>query len=112
MSRRARLAEAIGSLLLLAVVLLLIGRAIRQQRLLDQPLRAAPDTWGWIGLAAALLALAAAIGLQVGGAAHFRTPLWYGLIFPAGYAMGAVMALDSVRRRPTGQIRWKGRTYP
>lgn len=95
MSRRARLADAIGSLLLLAVVLLLIGRAIRQQRLLDQPLRAAPDTWGWIGLAA-----------------HFSTPLWYGLIFPVGYAIGAVMALHSVRRRSTGQIRWKGRTYP
>jgi len=70
------------------------------------------DAWALVGAPAALAALAAATALHVAGAAHFRTPLWYGLLFPLGYTIGAVMAFDSVRRRSTGQVRWKGRTYP
>lgn len=62
-------------------------------------------------LAAASLALAAAIGLHLAGAAHFRIPLWYGLVFPIGYWVGAAIAVDGLRRSRTGRIRWKGRTY-
>jgi len=61
-----------------------------------------------------LLALAgsgAAVGLHVAAASYFRIPLWYGLIFPLGYTVGAVMAIDSVRRRLRGRVSWKGRIY-
>jgi chlorobactene glucosyltransferase len=64
-----------------------------------------------IALALAALGSAAVIGLHVGGAAHFRIPWWYGLLFPLGYTAGAVMALDSVRWRFTGRVHWKGRVY-
>jgi chlorobactene glucosyltransferase len=67
---------------------------------------------GAIGLPFAAMALAAALGLHIAGARHFRIPLWYGFLFPLGYAVGLPLALDSIRRRATGQIRWKGRTYP
>jgi chlorobactene glucosyltransferase len=60
----------------------------------------------------ALLGSAAAVGLHIAGASYFRIPLWYGLLFPFGYAAGAAMALDSIRRRLSGRVTWKGRTYP
>jgi chlorobactene glucosyltransferase len=65
-----------------------------------------------LALAAALAASAAVLALHVAGAAHFRIPLWYGLLFPLGYTAGALMVLDSVRRRFYGGVSWKGRTYP
>jgi chlorobactene glucosyltransferase len=65
-----------------------------------------------LALAAALAASTAALALHVAGAAHFRIPLWYGLLFPLGYSAGALMVLDSVRRRLYGRVSWKGRTYP
>lgn len=68
------------------------------------------DRWGWLALPCALLALAAATGLHVGGAAHFRIPLWYGLVFPLGYSIGAAIAVDSVRRRRTA--RFDGKAGP
>ncbi len=66
------------------------------------------------GAAALSLALAgsgAAIGLHVAAAFHFRIPFWYGLIFPLGYTAGALMAFDSIRRRLSGRVSWKGRIY-
>jgi chlorobactene glucosyltransferase len=77
------------------------------------------DLVGWqqgaVGaLPALLLALAAsgaAVGLHVAAAFYFRIPFWYGLIFPIGYTAGALMAVDSVRRRIRGRIAWKGRIY-
>ena len=63
---------------------------------------------------AALLALAgsgAALGLHIAAAFYFRIPFWYGLIFPFGYTVGAAMAVDSVRRRLSGRVIWKGRIY-
>jgi hypothetical protein len=42
---------------------------------------------------------------------HFRIPFWYGLLFPLGYSAGALIALDSVRRRVRGRVSWKGRMY-
>jgi chlorobactene glucosyltransferase len=64
-----------------------------------------------VALAMAAPASAAAFGLHLAGARYFRIPLWYGLIFPLGYSVGAILALDSVRRSLTGKISWKGRTY-
>jgi chlorobactene glucosyltransferase len=68
-----------------------------------------PDAWA--ALIPALLASAAAFGLHIAAARHFRIPFYYGLLFPLGYTVGAVMALDSVRRRLSGRVTWKGRTY-
>jgi chlorobactene glucosyltransferase len=58
-----------------------------------------------------MLALAAALGIHIAGAMHFRIPLWYGLLFPVGYTVGAAIALDGLRWRALGRVRWKGRTY-
>ena len=60
----------------------------------------------------ALAGSAAAFGLHLAGTFHFGTPLWYGFLFPLGYTVGALMAIDSVRRRWRGGVSWKGRTYP
>ena len=67
---------------------------------------------GCAALAVAATGSAAAFALHIAGSLFFRIPIWYGLLFPFGYTAGALMALDSVRRRCTGQTRWKGRTYP
>ena len=65
-----------------------------------------------VALAPALAASAAATGFHMAGAHYFGIPLWYGLLFPAGYTAGAAMALDSLRLRLRGRVTWKGRTYP
>jgi chlorobactene glucosyltransferase len=65
-----------------------------------------------IGLVPAIFGSAAAFGLHIAGAVHFGIPPWYGLLFPLGYSAGALIAIDSVRRRLSGRISWKGRTYP
>ena len=68
--------------------------------------------WACAGLGVVLPASASAIGLHLAGARYFRIPFWYGLLFPFAYAVGAGIAFDSVRRRFTGRVRWKGRVYP
>ncbi len=65
----------------------------------------------WALLPAGVAFLAAA-GLHIAGAAYFRIPLWYGLLFPIGYTVGALMTIDSVRWRLRGRVAWKGRNYP
>src|SRR5438067_3640640 len=65
-----------------------------------------------IALIPGVLGSAAAVGLHIAGAAYFGIPLWYGLLFPLGYSAGALIAIDSVRRRLSGRVSWKGRTYP
>jgi chlorobactene glucosyltransferase len=62
-----------------------------------------------LALLLALAASGAAIGLHVAATFYFRIPIWYGLGFPLGYTAGALMALDSVRRRVSGGVVWKGR---
>jgi chlorobactene glucosyltransferase len=62
-------------------------------------------------LALALLGSTAAFALHAAATIYFRIPVWYGLLFPLGYTVGALMALDSVRRRISGRVRWKGRIY-
>jgi chlorobactene glucosyltransferase len=59
-----------------------------------------------------LLGSAAAFGLHIAGTGYFGIPVWYGLLFPIGYSVGACMAIDSIRRRWRGRVSWKGRTYP
>jgi len=50
-------------------------------------------------------------GLHIAATFYFRIPFWYGLLFPLGYTAGALMAFDSVRRRLSGRVSWKGRIY-
>jgi chlorobactene glucosyltransferase len=73
---------------------------------------AAGSRAGCIGLIPAILGAAAAFGLHIAGAAYFGIPPWYGMLFAFGYSAGALIAIDSVRRRLSGRISWKGRTYP
>ena len=63
------------------------------------------------GCVLALLGASAMIGLHVAGARHFRIPLIYGLLFPIGYALAFILALDSARLQWLGRVEWKGRTY-
>ena len=65
----------------------------------------------WLAAALALAGTAAVFAFHIAGAIHFRIPFWYGLLFPFGYAIGWLMALDAVRRRFGGGIAWKGRQY-
>ena len=64
-----------------------------------------------IALVPAVLGSAAIFALHIAGAAHFQIPSWYGLLFPVSYTAAAIIALDSVRWRLTGRVRWKGRVY-
>jgi chlorobactene glucosyltransferase len=64
-----------------------------------------------VALVLALAGSGAAIGLHIAATFYFRIPFWYGLLFPLGYTVGGLMALDSIRRRATGQVSWKGRLY-
>jgi chlorobactene glucosyltransferase len=66
---------------------------------------------GCVALLPALLGCGAAFGLHLAGALHFGIPWWYGLVFPLGYTAGALIALDSVRRRMFHRVEWKGRRY-
>ncbi len=66
---------------------------------------------GCVALLPAALGSAAVFALHLAGARHFRIPWWYGITFPLGYTAGALIALDSIRRRLVRQVEWKGRTY-
>jgi chlorobactene glucosyltransferase len=69
------------------------------------------STAACVALVPAGLGAAAAFALHLVGTRHFAIPLWYGLTFPLGYTAGALIALDSIRRRLFHQVEWKGRTY-
>jgi chlorobactene glucosyltransferase len=99
-----------------AILTVLIGLALAWAAVLV-PLIDASDCRAGVqracgALALALPASAAAFGLHLAGTRFFRIPFWYGLIFPLGYTAGALIAIDSVRRRLSGRVTWKGRTYP
>lgn len=79
--------------------------------LFDAAAAAAGMPGAFAALLVALLGSAAAFAMHVAATFYFRIPCYYGLIFPLGYTVGAVMALDSVRRRLTGRVSWKGRIY-
>lgn len=99
----ASLVFALAAVLLawLAVVIPLVDAASYGQ--------AAPG--GGMALIAALLGSAATLGLHIAAAFYFRIPFYYGLLFPLAYTVGAVMVFDSVRRRLSGRVSWKGRIY-
>jgi chlorobactene glucosyltransferase len=100
--RAATIATAVlGLLLAWGVVLMPVANLLTMS---GKPL-------GLTALGLALGAAALALAFHVAGAAHFRIPLWYGLLFPLGYTAGAVIAFDSVRQRMRGQVVWKGRSY-
>ncbi len=65
-----------------------------------------------LALVPATAGSAAVFGLHIAGASYFGVPLWYGFLFPFGYTVGALMSVDSVRRKLSGRMSWKGRTYP
>ncbi len=79
--------------------------------LVDAAACAAHVPGAWAALLMAVAGSAAAFAIHVAATFYFRIPFYYGLIFPLGYTVGAVMALDSVRRRLTGHVSWKGRNY-
>ncbi len=97
--------------LLLALAAVILAWAAVLIPVIDAASFAGNAPGAWAALIAALLASAAAFGLHIAAAFHFRIPFWYGLLFPLGYTIGAIMALDSVRRRLRGQVSWKGRIY-
>jgi chlorobactene glucosyltransferase len=97
--------------LLLALAATILSWATALIPLIDLSGLAQHTPGAWAAFAAALLTSAAALGLHIAATFHFRIPFWYGLLFPLGYTIGALMALDSVRRRLSGQVSWKGRIY-
>ncbi len=64
-----------------------------------------------MALVPATLGSAAILAMHIAGAAHFQIPPWYGLLFPVSYTTAAMIAVDSVRSRLMGRVRWKGRVY-
>jgi chlorobactene glucosyltransferase len=96
----------------IAVIALALAWAAWLIPLVDGVNCAAGSWTGCIGLIPAILGSAAAFGLHIAGASYFGIPPWYGLLFPLGYSAGALIAADSVRRRLSGRVSWKGRTYP
>lgn len=72
---------------------------------------AAPSLLGGAALALALAASLALLGLHLAAARYFAIPLGYGLVFPVGYTLAAVIAAASIIARWRGRIAWKGRLY-
>jgi chlorobactene glucosyltransferase len=101
-----------GSTILIALAGLALAWAAVLVPLLDVSACRAGVPRACAALALALPASAAAFGLHLAGTRFFHIPFWYGLVFPLGYTVGALIAIDSVRRRLSGRVSWKGRTYP
>ncbi|HZB90954.1 MAG TPA: hypothetical protein VE397_05910, partial [Stellaceae bacterium] len=72
---------------------------------------AAPSLLGGAALALALAASLALLGLHVAAARYFAIPLGYGLVFPLGYTLGALIAAAGIIARRRGHVAWKGRLY-
>jgi chlorobactene glucosyltransferase len=64
-----------------------------------------------VALVASLAGSLALFGTHIGAASYFRIPLWYGLLFPVGYTLGAGVMMFAAWQRWHGQTRWKGRVY-
>lgn len=69
-------------------------------------------TTACLALVPASVGGATIFALHIVGASYLGVPLWYGLLFPLGYAIYLMMSVDSVRRKLSGRMSWKGRTYP
>ena len=99
------------STLIVAVIALVLAWAAIAVPLIDITGWTRNSPLAWLALIFALLGSAAAFALHIAAARHFRIPWYYGLLFPLGYTIGAMMALDSIRRRLRGRVSWKGRIY-
>lgn len=65
----------------------------------------------WIAWSCALAGSGALLGTHIGTATYLKIPWWYGVLFPAGYLLGAALAVSAVLRRWRHQVSWKGRVY-
>ena len=63
-------------------------------------------------VAMASLASLAVIGMHIAAARYFAIPLRYGLLFPLGYTLAAMVAASGIIARRQGRVTWKGRVYP
>jgi chlorobactene glucosyltransferase len=71
-----------------------------------------PSIWaGLWALAFSVLGSLVILAAQIGSALHFRIPFWYGLLFPLGCSLAAVIGLRGLWERMRGRIPWKGRVY-
>ena len=69
------------------------------------------EPWSVFALLLASVNAAIVVGFHIGGAAFLGAPFGYGLLFPLGYALGVVMAVEGAWRRQFGVVVWKGRSY-
>jgi chlorobactene glucosyltransferase len=95
----------------LAVVAILLSWAAVAVPMIDAAAWAQGVPYAGAAFILACAGSAAALGLHLAATRHFRIPFYYGFLFPLGYTIGALMALDSVHRRRRGKVSWKGRTY-
>lgn len=56
-----------------------------------------------------LLGSAALLATYIRAAHYFKTPFWYALLFPAGYAIGIAIAVSAIVSGQRGSVAWKGR---
>lgn len=96
----------------LAAVAVLLAWAAVALPITDAAAWAQGAPYAKVALIVACAGSTAALGLHLAAARHFRIPFYYGFLFPLGYTIGALMAVDSVRLRRRGKVSWKGRTYP
>jgi chlorobactene glucosyltransferase len=61
--------------------------------------------------AVACAASLALIALHLAAARYFAIPLWYGLLFPLGYTLAALLAAAGIAAHWRGHVAWKGRLY-
>ena len=67
--------------------------------------------WLAVSLALTLAGSGALFGTHIGAARYFRIPLWYGLLFPVGYTLGAGVCAYAAWQSSRRRVRWKGRVY-
>lgn len=65
----------------------------------------------WIAFGFALAGTLTLLGVHIGAARYFRIPFWYGLLYPAGYSLGAAVLIFAAWQSAKRQTRWKGRVY-
>ena len=72
---------------------------------------AGPSPLGAAAVGIAVLASLAVTGMHIAASRYFAIPCWYGVLFPIGYTLAALLAIDGIRLRRHGRIAWKGRIY-
>ena len=103
-TRRTAIIAALGPVLAWSALALPAALALSLPAAPSLPALAAPAV-----AAAASLAL---VGLHIAAARYFAIPLWYGLLFPVGYTLAALLAAEGIAARRRGRVAWKGRLYP